>query len=75
MGVIDDRPRSADAFTMASTTTLLRLQPDTLAKVLHPEKTTSVRLLRYLCHQQALRVHATYDKIIGWFLLSGGQTS
>ena len=73
MGLIDELPRCADAFTMASTTTLLRLQADTLSKVLHPEKTTSIRLLRYLCHQQALRVHATYEKVIGWFLLSGGQ--
>jgi CRP-like cAMP-binding protein len=72
MGVVDDMPRCADAMTTASGATLLRVQAETLAKVLHPGRASSVRLMRFLCRQQALRLQATYEKIIGWYILSGG---
>lgn len=73
MGLVDDLPRCADAKAAAGGATLLMVRGETIAKVLHPGRASSVRLMRFLCRQQALRLQATYEKIVGWYILSGGS--
>ncbi|REJ81520.1 MAG: hypothetical protein DWQ36_25030 [Acidobacteria bacterium] len=73
MGLIDELPRSADVRTTAAGATLLMIKAETLTKLLHPGRASSVRLMRFLCRQQALRLQATYEKIVGWYILAGGS--
>lgn len=72
MSVIDRMPRSADARADADGATLLAIRREVLDKLLDIEKASSIRLLKLLCRLMARRLRDANEKILGWYLLSGG---
>ena len=73
MGMIDNTPRCADASATDEGAVVLAIRNEVLTKVLHPEKASSIRLLKSLCATLSCRVRDTNEKLVGWFLLSGGK--
>ncbi len=72
MALIDNQPRSADAKADKDGAIVLSIHRDVLEKILNVEKVSSSRLLSVLCHLIARRLRDAHEKIIGWFILSGG---
>ncbi len=75
MALLEDRPRSTDARAASEGAILLAIRKEVLSKVLNIEKASSIRLLKNLCRLMASRVRETHEKIIGWYILSGGDHS
>lgn len=74
MALIDQQPRNADArATDEGEAVVLAIRKEVLAKVLDPQKASSIRLLRALCSTLSRRVRDTNEKLIGWYLLAGGK--
>jgi len=74
MALIDKQPRSADARAHPQTGALvLALPRDVVEGILEIGKVSSIRLLRLLCGLAAKRVHELNEKLVGWFLLAGGD--
>lgn len=73
MGLIDSAPRCADAGATDEGAVVLAIRNEVLSKVLHPEKASSIRLLKALCTTLSNRVRDTNEKLVGWYLLSGGK--
>lgn len=73
MALIDQQPRSADAKADAGGAVCLAIQRDVLEKILDIHKVSSIRLLKVLCALVAKRLREVNEKIIGWYILSGGQ--
>lgn len=72
MALIDRAPRSADAKADKDGAIVLSIRRQVLDKVLNIEKVTSSRLLKVLCHLIARRLRDAHEKIVGWYILSGG---
>ena len=72
MALIDKAPRSADAKADRNGAIVLSIHRDVLGKVLNIEKVSSIRLLSLLCHMIAGRLRDAHEKIVGWYILSGG---
>jgi CRP-like cAMP-binding protein len=72
MALIDAQPRSADARAHAGGAVVLAIPKDVLDGILHQRGVTSVRLLTILSLLIAKRLRETDDKIVGWYVLSGG---
>lgn len=74
MAMIDDRPRSADARAHPQTgATALALPSDVVVGLLNIEKVSSIRLLKILSRLAAKRVRQLHEKLVGWYLLAGGD--
>jgi CRP-like cAMP-binding protein len=75
MALIDDAPRCADAKADSDGATVLSLRKEVLDRLLDIRKASSIRVLRILCHRLAQRVREGNEKLIGWYILSGGGQS
>lgn len=73
MSLIDDLPRSADAAADAGGALLLSIRREVLSKILDIDRASSIRLLKVLTKLLAKRLRETNEKIIGWYILSGGS--
>lgn len=72
MALIDGKPRSADASAHNAGAVVLAIPGDVLSGILDIQKVSSLRLLRILCSLVAKRLRELDDKLVGWFILSGG---
>ncbi len=72
MALIDNAPRSADARAHTGGAVVLAIPREVVEGVLDIRKVTSLRLLKLLCSLVAKRLRELDEKIIGWYLLSGG---
>jgi len=72
MALIDNEPRSADAQAHEGGAVVLAISREVLNGILDINKLSSLRLLKILCNLVATRLRELDDKIIGWFILSGG---
>ncbi len=74
MALIDQRTRSADARAHPKkSVTVLALPRAVVEGLLNIEKVSSVRLLKILTCLAAKRTRAIQEKLVGWFLLAGGD--
>jgi CRP-like cAMP-binding protein len=76
MSLIENQPRSADARAHPDTgTTVLALPREVVSGLLNIERVSSARLLllKILSGMVAKRLHELNEKLVGWFLLSGGD--
>lgn len=73
MALIDNEPRSADAKADTGGAVVLSISREVLETILDIKKVSSVRLLTTLCGRLAKRLREVNEKIIGWFILSGGS--
>jgi CRP-like cAMP-binding protein len=74
MALIDQRTRSADARAHPEKgVTVLTLPRKVVEGLLNIEKVSSVRLLKILTSLAAKRTRAIQEKLVGWFLLAGGD--
>jgi CRP-like cAMP-binding protein len=72
MALIDNQPRSAEATAHDGGAVVLAVPRDVVSGLLDIRKVSSVRLLRILCALLAKRLREIDDKLVGWFILSGG---
>jgi CRP/FNR family transcriptional regulator, cyclic AMP receptor protein len=75
MALIDNAPRSADARAHTGGAVVLVIPREVVEGILDIRKVTSLRLLKLLCSMVAKRLREIDEKIIGWFLLSGGTNT
>lgn len=75
MALIDNEPRSADAKAHQGDAVVLAIPRDVVEGILDIDKVTSKRMLKILCSLIAKRLRALDEKIVGWFILSGGGMS
>ncbi len=76
MALIDKELRSADARAHPQTGALvLALPRDVVEGILDIGRVSSIRLLKLLCGLGAKRAHELNEKLVGWFLLAGGDLS
>lgn len=73
MALIDDRPRSATATAHESGALALAIPREVLQGILDIGKVSSLRLLRILSLLVAKRLRDIDDKLVGWFILAGGE--
>lgn len=74
MSLIDKQPRSADARAHpASGAIVLAVPRDVVEGILDIGKVSSIRLLKLLCGLAGKRVREIHEKLVGWFLLAGGD--
>lgn len=74
MALVDGRPRTADAVAHADVK-LLSIEASVLERLLDIDKMSSARLLKLLCGTVSRRLRALDEKIVGWYTLSGGQST
>jgi CRP/FNR family cyclic AMP-dependent transcriptional regulator len=72
MALIDNQPRSADAKAHEDGAVVLAIPREVLTGILDIQKLSSLRLLKILCTLVATRLRELDDKVIGWYILSGG---
>lgn len=75
MALVDGRPRSADAVAHDAGAELLVIRDPVLAGLLDIDKLSSPRLLKVLCRNVARRLRVLDEKIIGWYMISGGNST
>jgi len=75
MALIDKLPRSADARAHEPGTVVLRMPREIVEQLLDIRKVSSVRLLVLLCGLVARRLREVDDKLLGWYVLSGGEAT
>lgn len=75
MSLVDGRPRTADAVAHESGADVLVIKASVLSGILDFEKLSSARLLNVLCRTVARRLRTLDDKVVGWYMLSGGQST
>lgn len=74
MALIDKRRRSADASAHPHDgAVVLALPSNVVEGLLDIGKVSSIRLLKLLCRLSAKRVREIHEKLIGWFILAGGD--
>lgn len=72
MALIDEQPRSADARAHDQGAVVLAIPRDVLRGILDIRKVSSLSLLKVLCSLVSKRLRELDDKIVGWYVLSGG---
>ncbi len=72
MALIDQKPRSADARAHDRGAVVLAIPSEVLRNILDPGKVSSIRLLKLLCALVAKRLREIDDKLVSWFIFSGG---
>jgi CRP/FNR family transcriptional regulator, cyclic AMP receptor protein len=73
MALIDHAPRSAEATAHDQGAVVLEIPRDVLEGILDIRKLSSLRLLSILCSLVAKRLREIDEKLVGWFILAGGQ--
>ena len=73
MALIDELPRSAEAKAHEKEAVVLKIPKDVVSGLLDINKVSSLRLLKILCTLIAKRLREIDDKLVGWFILAGGQ--
>jgi CRP/FNR family cyclic AMP-dependent transcriptional regulator len=73
MALIDRLPRSAEAKAHDGEAVVLSIPKIVVEQLLDMHKVSSVRLLRILCSLVAQRLREIDDKLVGWFILAGGD--
>ena len=73
MSLIDGKPRSADARVHDDGAVVLEIPSAVLSNILDPKKVSSLRLLKILCLLVAKRLREIDDKLVSWFIFSGGS--
>jgi CRP-like cAMP-binding protein len=73
MALIDNQPRSADAKADAGGAVVLAIPREVLGGILDIRKVSSPRLLELLCSLVARRLRELDEKIVGWYIISGGH--
>jgi CRP/FNR family transcriptional regulator, cyclic AMP receptor protein len=73
MALIDGAPRSAEATAHDAGAVVLEIPREVLEGILDIRKVSSLRLLTILCALVAKRLREIDDKLVGWFILAGGQ--
>lgn len=73
MALIDRQPRSADAKADAGGAVVLAISGEVLEGILDIRRVSSLRLLRLLCSLVARRLRELDEKIVGWYIIAGGQ--
>jgi CRP-like cAMP-binding protein len=73
MALIDNEPRSADAKAHEEGAVVLVISREVLEGILDIHKISSIRLLTILCNLVASRLRELDEKIVGWFIIAGGQ--
>ena len=74
MSLIDKQPRSADARAHPGSGAIVLAVPrDVVEGILDIGKVSSIRLLKLLCDLAGKRVREIHEKLVGWFLLAGGE--
>jgi len=74
MALIDDQPRSAEAKAHGGGAVVLEIPNEVVDGLLDPHKVSSLRLLKILCALVAKRLREISDKLVGWFIISGGES-
>ena len=75
MALVDQRPRSADSVAHDDGADCLVIDGSVLSGLLDIEKLSSPSLLKVLCRTVAKRLRVLDEKIIGWYMLSGGGST
>ncbi len=75
MALIDRAPRSAQARAHDGGAVVLAIPAEVVAGILDVRKVSSLPLLKILCGLIAKRLREVDDKIVGWYILSGGDSS
>ena len=73
MALIDSLPRCADAKADSGGALVLAIKKEVLGKILDIDRASSIRLLQSLTKILAKRLRESNEKIIGWYILSGGS--
>jgi CRP-like cAMP-binding protein len=73
MALIDNQPRSADAKADAGGAVVLAIPREVVEGILDIRKVSSLRLLKLLCSLVARRLRELDEKIVGWYIIGGGQ--
>ena len=72
MALIDQAPRSAQARAHDDGAVVLAIPGEVVNGLLDVNKVSSLPLLRILCAMVTKRLRELDDKIVGWYILSGG---
>ncbi|MBP7586883.1 MAG: cyclic nucleotide-binding domain-containing protein [Thermoanaerobaculia bacterium] len=75
MALIDRAPRSAQARAHDGGAVVLAIPAEVVAGILDVRKISSLPLLKILCGLVAKRLREVDDKIVGWYILSGGESN
>lgn len=73
MALIDRQPRSALAKAHDGGAVVLAIPKEVVEGLLDMHKVSSVRLLHILCGLVAKRLREIDDKLVGWYILAGGN--
>ena len=73
MAAIEQLPRSARASAAEEGAVVLAIPREVLDKLLDVKRASSIRLLQLACRQLAERLRESQEKLVGWFILAGGQ--
>ena len=74
MALIDRAPRSAQARAHDGGAVVLAIPAEVVAGILDVRKVSSLPLLKILCGLVAKRLREVDDKIVGWYILAGGES-
>lgn len=74
MALIDRAPRSAQARAHDGGAVVLAIPAEVVAGILDVRKLSSLPLLKILCGLVAKRLREVDDKIVGWYILAGGES-
>ncbi len=75
MALIDRAPRSAQARAHDGGAVVLAIPAEVVAGILDVRKLSSLPLLKILCGLVAKRLREIDDKLVGWYIISGGDSS
>ena len=75
MALIDRAPGSAQARAHDGGAVVLAIPAEVVAGILDVRKVSSLPLLKILCGLVAKRLREVDDKIVGWYILSGGESN
>lgn len=73
MALIDKETRSADAKADEGGAVVLVIPREVVEGILDIQKLSSLRLLKILCHLVATRLRELDEKVVSWFIFSGGS--
>jgi CRP/FNR family cyclic AMP-dependent transcriptional regulator len=73
MALIDQAPRSAQARAHDGGAVVLAIPGEVVTGLLDVHKVSSLPLLKILCALVTKRLRELDDKIVGWYILSGGE--